>query len=234
VKIIVLLRRLIGPPGRPEPGLLGACEAAALRAAVRLQAACPGSSLTALAVGPPRDDAALAPAAALGARTVRLWNLALEGADYDAYARAIAATCRLLKYDLVLCGERSAEEGLGVIGPATAEHLGIPHLSAACDIAWQPSGRLRVERGEGTAARRLEAAPPLLVTVAASCAVGERLAPAGAGGPVELFDLDKIGLLPEELRHRQRFEGTVIAPPRPRAEILPDVATLAQKLRESR
>src|SRR5207245_633749 len=83
--------------------------------------------LGALAVGPEREDAALAIAAGLGARAVRVWDPALEGADYDAFARTIAATCRLLQYDLVLCGERSAEEGLGVIGPATAEHLGIPH-----------------------------------------------------------------------------------------------------------
>jgi electron transfer flavoprotein beta subunit len=129
VKIVVLVRRLRTAPGTPAQAVFGACEQAALAAGAALRSARPGSQLAAIAVGPEQDNDALIAAAAVGARTYRLWDAALEGTDYDAYARAIAATCKLVGYDLVLCGERSADEGLGAIGPAAAEHLGIPHVT---------------------------------------------------------------------------------------------------------
>ena len=233
MKIVVLLRRLLSAPGTPAREVLGACEAAALRAAATLRAARPGATLAALAVGPERENEALTVAAALGARTYRLWDAALEGTDYDAYARAIAATCKMIGYDLVIAGERSADEGLGVIGPATAEHLGIPHVTAALDLGWHRTGRLMVRRREGRRVRTLGAVPPLLVTVGVGFCGAAAPAHMSSIPPLELVDLRRAGLVPEELKHRKQYAGeeAQVAKPVPRAETAADAGGLLARLK---
>ena len=231
MKIVVLVRRLLAGPDAPAPEVLGACEQAALCAGAALRAARPGSQLAALAIGPERENEALVAASAWGARTYRLWDDALEGNDYDAYARAIAATCKLIGYDLVICGERSADEGLGVIGPATAEHLGIPHVTAAIDLGWHRTGRLVVRRREGARVRTLGAVPPLLVTVGVGFC-GAIPAPwTGSMHPLEVIELKRAGLMPQELKHRKQYAGEPAQGKARTPECATDAATLAARLK---
>jgi electron transfer flavoprotein beta subunit len=228
VKIVVLLRRLRAVPGRPASAVLGACERAALRAAIALRRSRPGATLTAVAVGDERDEEALAFAAAAQAHTVRLWHAAFEGADYDALARGISAVCRTIGFDLVLAGERSADEGLGAVGPASAEHLGIPHLTAARELSWEAGGRLRLGRAFAPC---LLGSPPLLVTVSADHPSDVELPAPGPGlAKAELYDLSRVGLLPEELRHRRQYYGELSPRARP-VEMLPGVEALVAHLR---
>jgi electron transfer flavoprotein alpha/beta subunit len=233
VKIVVLVRRLRSAPGTPATAVFGACEQAALAAGAALRSARPGSQLAAVAVGPEADNEALVAAAAIGARTYRLWDPALDGCDYDAYARAIAATCKLVGYDLVLCGERSADEGLGVIGPAAAEHLGIPHVTGAIDLGWHRTGRLIVRRREGSRVRTLGAVPPLLVTVG----VGFRAAPlstwSGSMYPMEVLELKRVGLMPQELTHRRQYAGADQSCACSPVETATDPAALAKRLKSA-
>jgi electron transfer flavoprotein beta subunit len=236
MKIVLLVRQLLLAPDQPSPAVLGACEAAAFRVAAALAASRPGATLCAIAVGPPREDAALAWVAAAGARAVRLWDPVLAEVDYDGYARAIAATARLCGYDLVLAGERSADEGLGAIGPATAEHLGIPHLTAAHDIGWHRPGGLCIKRREAGAVRTLLGAAPLLLTVTADARgpARETMTPPpapGAGAAIEVLELARVGVRPEELRTRRQYLGA-LGPRSPApAEILPDAVGLLARLR---
>jgi electron transfer flavoprotein beta subunit len=231
MKIVVLVRRLLIGPGAPAPQLLGACERAALTAGAALRSARPGSQLAAIAVGPERENEALLVAAGLGARTYRLWDDALEGADYDAYARAISATCKLIGYDLVICGERSADEGLGVIGPATAEHLGIPHVTAAIHLEWHRTARLVVGRREDAKVRTLAAVPPLLVTVGVGFGSVAQAPWSGSLYPLEVLDLRRAGLVPQELSHRKQYAGAD-RPHKPRPlETATSAAALAHRLK---
>ena len=109
-------------------------------------------SLEVLAVGPEREDEALGFALACGAdRALRVWHPALEHADYYAVGRVLAAAVRLRGFTWVLCGDRSADEGLGATGPAVAEFLGVPHLSGAREVRGEGDGGtvLALRRGEG-------------------------------------------------------------------------------------
>jgi electron transfer flavoprotein beta subunit len=235
VKIVVLLRRLRQAAAPKTGGPLGACETAALRAAVALRAGRPGATLAAISAGPIEEDHALAAAAAASARTIRVWHPAIEGADYAAYARVLASTCRHIDFDLILCGARSSEEGLGAIGPATAEHLSIPHITAVTALSWN-GGKLLFHRRYRGKTSWLGGRPPLLVTVAAECLVPKpvkpRKTPPPHAEPPQVLDLEDIGLLPQELSHRRDLEGALAPCVSRKPELFKNAKALVKTLRE--
>lgn len=135
MRIVVLLRRLYHRPGKPDACLLGRCEQAALAAAVRLRDAL-GGTLTAVALGEAmHEEPTLAAALAAGCdRAVRVHAPACEDLDYLGTAEVLRAAVDRLGCDLLVCGDRSQDQGHGALGPAMAELLGMPHLTGVLDI----------------------------------------------------------------------------------------------------
>jgi len=224
--IVVLLRRpLAAPDGTPAPALLGRCDDAALRAAVALS-----TRVTVLAVGPAeREDASLRHAVGRGAeRAVRVWDPGLDGVDYHATAQVLAAATRKLGFDLVLAGDRSDDEGDGAVGPAVAEALGVPHLTAAIDVGLDGDAARATRRDSGLE-RTLRVKLPAVVTVASSPAAPA--APSRAGRFATL-DLGDLGIHASELRPRLHCQGTAsqVAAPAPILAERPDelIARLAR------
>src|SRR5262249_28270249 len=73
-------------------------------------------------------------------------HAALEAVDYHGVARVLAQATKKGGYDLILAGDRTEEESQGAVGPAVAEMLGVPHLTAAIDVDLEGEGALRVTR----------------------------------------------------------------------------------------
>jgi hypothetical protein len=150
VRLVVLLSRPYEAPDRPAPGLLGCCEAAALRAAVRLRASL-GGTLVALAMGPEEHQRpVLAAALAAGCdRAVRVHAPDCDGLDYLGAATVLATAVRRLGCDLLLCGDTGENERAGAMGPTVAELLGIPHLTGVVGVEVEggPSGETAGETG---------------------------------------------------------------------------------------
>jgi hypothetical protein len=146
VRLVVLLARLYEAPDRPAPGLLGCCEAAALRTAVRLRDRL-GGTLAALALGADEHQRpVLAAALAAGCdRAVRVHAPDCEGLDYLGVATVLAAAVRRLGCDLLLCGDTGENERTGAVGPAVAELLGIAHLTGVLgvEVDGEPDGAAR-------------------------------------------------------------------------------------------
>ena len=241
---MALLRRLrASPDGAEAASLLGSCEEAALGTALRLRAAVKEhggkATLEVLAVGPEQDDAALEFALACGAdEAFRIWSPALDGTDFYATAQVLAAAVRLRGSTWVLCGDRSGDEALGATGPAVAEFLGVPHLTGARNVRLDDDGALLVRHRGGDLVRELRVRPPAVLCVAEGPApAAPPMPPAAASkkrrsrkGHPQRLELSALGIMAEQLRHRQRFLGAAEPRSGP-AEILPTAEALVDRLK---
>jgi electron transfer flavoprotein beta subunit len=236
-----LCRRLAATPdGDPGSTLLGPCEQAALGTAFALRASLKERrakvALEVIAAGPAREDAVLQYALACGADAAfRVWHADLAGTDYYAIARVLAAAVRLRGFTYVLCGDRSADEGLGATGPAVAEFLGVPHLAGAEEVrADREGGTLTARHRNGGFVRELRVRAPAVICTAD----GPPPPPVSDAGPPrrrrrpQRLDLATLGLMAGELRHRRRLFGELREQPRTAAEILPNAEALVRRLKD--
>jgi electron transfer flavoprotein alpha/beta subunit len=224
--IVVLLRRLRAhPDGSPAADVIGACDAAALAAAVAT-----GREVAVVAAGPEREDEALRFALHRGAgRAARVWGDGLAGVDYHGVARVLAAAARKLGAELILTGDMSEDEGQGAVGPAVAEVLGVPHLTGAVDLSLAPQAVLATRRERGLV-RTLRLPLPAVIAVRASAAALP--APVDGVSGVDVWDLAALGIEQRELKHRDRCLGR----PSPvrlhgKATLLSEPAELVARLR---
>ncbi|MFH2099026.1 MAG: electron transfer flavoprotein subunit beta/FixA family protein, partial [Pseudomonadota bacterium] len=135
----------------------------AVEEALRIREAL-GGSVTVVCAGPARSVAAIRSALAMGAdQGVLVSDPALEIADSLGVARALAAAIRGLSFDLVLAGQRAVDDDAGLVGPAVAELLDIPHVSLATKVEVQGSEILCEAAADG-GAKSIRATLPALVT----------------------------------------------------------------------
>lgn len=239
MKVAVLLRRR---RERPEHGavaandplvgaLLGRCEEAALSAALAMRGG--DGELIAVAAGPAdREDAVLEEALRRGAdRAVRIHDAVLDGVDYFGTARVLSAALRKQACDLILCGERSEDENQGAVGPAVAELLGVPHLTAAVDLAADGKSVLVTRRDAG-ALRTLRVPLPALVTVTRFSGAVPTRKPTKTS--VDSLDLAAVGITAAELKHRDRCVGRPHAVRVARNATLVAARDLVERLRDDR
>jgi electron transfer flavoprotein beta subunit len=126
-------------------------DAYALEEALRLKEKHTGEVVV-VSAGPARAAQVIREALARGAdRAVHIESDALATADAVTVADAIASAIRDEKFDLVLTGLQSDDQGFGQIGVILAEKLGMPHATIIMEVqASDPSGsgqgRVRVKR----------------------------------------------------------------------------------------
>ncbi|MGC0370078.1 electron transfer flavoprotein subunit beta/FixA family protein [Microbacterium sp. SLBN-111] len=107
----------------------------AVEAALTLQAASEGSTVTVICMGPASAETAVRKALAMGADSaVLISDDGLVGADLTLTAEVLAAAVRRESPDLVLTGNVSTDGGGGVLGAMLAEHLELPHLTNLSEI----------------------------------------------------------------------------------------------------
>ncbi|ACU71390.1 Electron transfer flavoprotein alpha/beta- subunit [Catenulispora acidiphila DSM 44928] len=121
--------------------------------------------VTAVTMGPSGASAALRAALARGAdEGVHVLDDALHGSDAPATSLVLAAVCRRLGFDLVLCGSASTDSAMSVIPAMLAERLGVPAL-CCCDSLRTEEDMLHATRDDGAATEELAAAMPAVVSV---------------------------------------------------------------------
>ncbi|MEY9927610.1 electron transfer flavoprotein beta subunit [Catenulispora sp. GP43] len=123
--------------------------------------------VTALTMGPSGASGALRSALARGAdEGVHVLDDALHGSDAPATSLVLAAACRRLGFDLVLCGTASTDSAMSVIPAMLAERLGVPAL-CCCDTLETEEDMLFATREDapGTGTEELAAAMPAVVSV---------------------------------------------------------------------
>ena len=93
-----------------------------------------GGKVTVLTVDNKKADA-LRRGIAMGADdAIQIADAALEGSDQFAIARALAAYLKDKPFDLILAGRQAMDDEAGIVGPAVAELLGIPHVSTVIGL----------------------------------------------------------------------------------------------------
>jgi len=89
-----------------------------------------GGTVTVLTVDNKKVDA-LRRGIAMGADdAIQVTDPALEGSDQFAIAKALAAYLKDKPFDLILAGRQAMDDDAGIVGPAVAELLEIPHVNA--------------------------------------------------------------------------------------------------------
>ncbi len=120
-------------------------DAYALEEALRLKEK-HGGEVVVCSAGPARASQVIREALARGAdRAIHVEADALASADAFAVADALAAAVRDEKFDLVLTGLQSDDQGFGQVGVVLAEKLGMPHATIIMEVQASESG-LRVKR----------------------------------------------------------------------------------------
>jgi electron transfer flavoprotein beta subunit len=207
--LLFLRRHRADPEHACEEEVIGRCERAALATALRLRRQL-GGALTAISVGPRREDRVLAMALRAGCdHAARAHDPLLDGVDYLGVARVLAAAARRLSFDLVVCGDRSQDELQGALGPAVADLLDVPHLTGLVDVQ-ADGGALVLRQRSGSQLHTFRGRPPLVLCVAAYRPAAGDEPPGGHGaraGAIEHLDLAELGIDGRELSHRRQFLG---------------------------
>jgi electron transfer flavoprotein beta subunit len=112
-------------------------DAYALEEALRLKEK-HGGEVVVCSAGPARAAQVIREALARGAdRAIHVESDALAVADALTVAEALAAAIRDERFDLVLTGLQSDDQGFGQVGVVLAEKLGMPHATIIMEV--QPS-----------------------------------------------------------------------------------------------
>jgi len=120
-------------------------DAYALEEALRLKEK-HGGEVVVCCAGPGRATQVIREALARGAdRAIHVEGDAFAGADGATVAAALASAVRDERFDLVLTGLQSDDQGFGQVGVVLAEKLGMPHATIIMDVQVQDGG-LRVKR----------------------------------------------------------------------------------------
>ena len=105
-----------------------------------------GGEVVVCSAGPPRVQQVIREALARGAdRAIHVEDTALGGADAFAAASALAPAMAEERFDLILTGLQSDDQGHAQFGPILATRLGMPHSTIIMEVIVEGSA-LRVKR----------------------------------------------------------------------------------------
>lgn len=193
----------------PRPGR-------ASRAALELTCSLSGSArLIAVTAGGPKDGGSLELARSCAAlsQVVHIEDGTLDHADFMTMGMVLAEAARHLVADVIVTGERSDEEGQGLVPAALAHHLRAHLLSRV--LAVRPAGQVdRVEVVVRAGGQRVTVACslPLVVSVPARPADQAASLPLSSR-EVETWSLERIRLDASRLVPRPELLGTLVPAP---------------------
>ena len=210
LNIVVCIKSVI--PATPEAQVLRTEDTSelnpfdrpALEASLRLKEF-HGGRVTAISMGPEASLSALMEARVMGVdREVLICDPALAGSDTLATSTALGAGLqKLLPFDLVLFGVRTADSDTGQVGPQTSVQLGIPFVGMVSRVDWQ-KGLFRVERVADHFLEEYEVPGPAAFTIHPGAFEPRDMGLSGIGRAfeserVERWNLADLGLLSERV-----------------------------------
>lgn len=173
----------------------------ALASQVQVIALCAG--------GPPGSPSlALAGACAAVSRVLHIDDPLLAGADSFTLGLVLAEAVRLLEAGLVVAGDRSDDEGQGLVPAAIAHHLGAPLLSRVQAVTLAEGDSVQVTVRSGGQLATLRGVPPLVLSTPPAAAVRELTM--GASRAPEALPFARLGLDASRLVPRPDLLGALV------------------------
>lgn len=138
----------------------------ALEAALQLREKV-GGSVTVLTMGPPQAEEMMRDAYTMGADdAVILSDRKFAGADVLATSYALSQGITAIgDIDLIICGKQTTDGDTAQVGPAIAEHLGIPHTAWVSEIVDADSESIQVKQDLVSVSQTSKIPYPCLITV---------------------------------------------------------------------
>src|SRR5688572_3866235 len=126
-----------------------------------------GGEVVACSAGPARVSQVLREALARGAdRAIHVEDDALASADAFVVAESLANAMKDERFDLILTGLQSDDQGFAQTGVILAERLGLPHATIIMEVQADQAGALRVKRElEGGWFQWVKMPPPAVLTI---------------------------------------------------------------------
>jgi len=143
-------------------------DAFALEQALVLREAGAAKTVAAVSVGPPRAEAVVRRALAMGADKGMRVEAGEGFIDPLEAARGLARAARETGADLVLCGALSEDAMAGCTGPMAAALLDRPWVAGVVEISPRKHGLAVVRELEAGMAEDLEVDPPAVLTIQSS------------------------------------------------------------------
>ncbi len=126
-----------------------------------------GATVTVLSMGPPQAKEAVREALLLGADDGYLISdRQFAGADVLATSYTLSQAVRCVGgCDLIICGKQTTDGDTAQVGPALAEHLGVPHAAWVSKILEADERGLLVEQDLTDSVLQVKLEYPCLITV---------------------------------------------------------------------
>ena len=126
-----------------------------------------GGSVTVLTMGPPQAEEMMRDAYTMGADdAVILSDRKFAGADVLATSYALSQGITAIgDVDLIICGKQTTDGDTAQVGPAIAEHLGIPHAAWVSEIVDADSKSIQVKQDLVSVSQTSKIPYPCLITV---------------------------------------------------------------------
>ena len=147
------------------PSLMNPLDTNALEAAIRTKEQY-GGTVTTITMGPPAAEAVLREALSVGAdRAILASGREFGGADTLSTSYVIVQAAKQFgDYDLIFCGKQTIDGDTAQVGPAIAEHMGIPHAAWVSKLEVNGDG-IDVEQQLQSVVETAHMPFPCLVTV---------------------------------------------------------------------
>ena len=126
-----------------------------------------GGKITALTMGPLSAKEIIEESFMLGVdEGFILSDRSFAGSDVLATSYTLCQGVKFIgKYDLIICGKQTTDGDTSQVGPAMAEHLGIPHVSWVKTISRVTCRQIEVEQDLTNSVAKLVLHYPCLITV---------------------------------------------------------------------
>ncbi len=189
----------------PSDAVTNPLDLCALGAAVRLAENNPGSSITAVTMGPAGAEQTLRQALSLGAaRGILVCDRACAGSDTYVTALILAAALKKFgPFDLILTGLRASDGETGQVGPEIAARLNLSVVTGAESLRQLDTGDFETDRVTETENEMVRFSLPALVSTAKG--IGPANLPAlerkswARREPITRVTAEELGLRAEEV-----------------------------------
>ena len=178
------------------PVIINPDDKSGIEAALALREKVPGSTVTAVSMGPPQAEMALREALSMGCdKAVLISGRQFGGSDTLATSTIIAAALKKLGYDLIITGRQAIDGDTAQVGPQIAEHLGIPQVSYVEAITPEENSLVVLRQFEDRT-HKIRVKLPCLLTAIQELATPRYMTVGGimaaADKPIQTLDYDAL------------------------------------------